>query len=159
MVKAILLAILAALLWWYFDGSRRMDEADIRASFAEDGKAMTQLQAEPLCQRMDDAFAMTMTTNGVEQQLDKDDACEDLRDSFAAFQRLGARRLPLRVETTIDEIVLAANHKSAAVKSTNVIRLGRTTLSREHVTERLIRRVGHIRTLGGEARVWIYAGE
>lgn len=159
MVKLILLALLAGLLWWYFDGSRRMDEAAIRASFAQDSEAMTQMQAEPLCQRMDEAFAMTMTTNGVEQQLDKHDACEDLRDGFETFQRLGARRLPLRVETSIDEIALAADRKSAMVKSTNVIRLGHITLSREHVTERLIRRVGHIRTLGGETRAWVYAGE
>lgn len=157
MGKVILLAILAVLGWWYFDGSRRMTEADIRASYQADQAAFSQLDAEPLCDRMHADFALVQTVNGEARQLDKAGTCADLRKSFDAMKHLGFGSMPFRVETTIEEIALAPDHKSAAVTATAVTRLANMTLMRTHGTERLIRRMGHIRSLGGESRTWAYA--
>jgi len=160
----ILLAALAILAWWYFDGSRRMTEEQIRASYHAQAEAMEQFDADKLCERMSDDFAGEETQRqggeSVELHYDKATLCKRLKLSMAGMQRIshatGGMRL-LAIELEIKSIELSTDRKHATVETVSTARLGDKTLARDRTTEHLIRRNGRILTTGGESRVWAYA--
>lgn len=166
MKKLILLAVLAGLAWWYFDGSRRLTENMVRQNYQVELEAMRNFDAPLLCKRVSDDFQATDTINSgdgpVEKHLDKQSYCHELTQSIEAMRRLShmsGGRMTLDIDTQIKSITLAANHKSASVELVSTMRLGDMTLARSRGTETLIRRNGHILSIGGEFKSWAYSGE
>lgn len=166
MKKLILLVGLAALAWWYFDGSRRLTEDMVRENYQAELTALRNFDAALLCKRVADDFQATDTINSgdgpIEKHLDKQGYCSELSQSIEAMQRLShvsRGRMTLDVNTELQSITLAANHKSASVELVSTMRLGDMTLARSRGTETLIRRNGRILSTGGEFRSWVYSGE
>jgi hypothetical protein len=166
MKKLLLLAVLAALAGWYFDGSRRITEDMVRENYQMELEAMRNFDAPLLCKRVSDDFLATDTVNSgdgpVEQHLDKQSYCHELTQSIEAMRRisgLSRGRMTFNVNTEIKSITLAANHKSAAVELVSTVKLGDMILARSRGTETLIRRNGHILSTGGEFKSWAYSGE
>ena len=161
MKKLILLAILAGLAWWYFDHSRRMTEADIRASYAADVDAMLRFDGEFLCARMSDDYAGSETSpqDDTDEHFDKAHQCQRIKQSIAAMQQLSMAtdgRLALKIDYEIKAIELSPDRKRAAVQSVSTAKLGDMTIGRDRTTDHLIRRNGRIFSIASEAKVWTY---
>ncbi len=161
--KLILLALLAGLAWWYFDASRRMTDAQIRESYAQQTEAIRQFDAESLCKRLSDDFHGSQLTQmggqSVEQTFDKKALCDQQNKSIALMKRISDASgglVALDIELEIKNIELSANRKQATVQTISTARLGDRTLSRDRTTEQLIRRDGRILSTGGESKVWAY---
>jgi ketosteroid isomerase-like protein len=161
--KLILLAVLAGLAWWYFDGSRRMTEAHIRAAYEADMDAMRRFDADAMCARLADDFSVDQTARQgdetVELHFDKPGLCRHFRQSVEAMQRLSTAtggRFALDIRQEVKDIALSADRKHATVQTVSTVRLGDMTLARDRTTEHLIRRNGRILSTGGESRVWAY---
>jgi hypothetical protein len=164
MVKLMLLAVLAGLGWWYFDGSRRLSEDDIRAAYQADLEAMQRFDADSLCARMSEDFAGEETARqGDEVQqthYDKKSLCARIRQSLTGMQQISAStrsRMGLEITLEVTSIELSTNRKEATVETVSTMRLGDMTLARDRTTEHLIRRNGRILSTGGDSRVWAYA--
>ena len=162
----VLLAILAGLAWWYFDGSRRMTEDMVRENYRAEHEALVQFDAPSLCKHLADDFQATDTVSSggdaVEKQLDRQGYCDDLTKSLEAMQRLSnvsRGRVVPEFNTEIKDITLAPNRKMASVELVTTMKLGDMTLARSRGTERLIRRNGQILSAGGEFKSWVYQGE
>ncbi|WP_201314505.1 hypothetical protein [Dyella sp. EPa41] len=161
MKKLILLAILAGLAWWYFDHSRRMTDADIRASYEADMDAMRRFDGEFLCMRMSDDYAGSETSrqDDTEAHFDKAGQCQRIKQSIAAMQQLSVAtggRLALKIDYEIKSIELSPDRKRAEVQTTSSATLGDMTIARDRTTDHLIRRNGRILSIASEARVWTY---
>lgn len=161
MKKLILLAILAGLAWWYFDHSRRMTEADIRASYEADVDAMRRFDSGFLCARMSDDYAGSETSrqDDTEEHFDKAVQCQRIKQSIAAMQQLSVAtggRLALKIDYEIKAIELSPDRKRADVQSVSTAKLGDMTIGRDRSIDHLIRRNGRILSVASEARVWSY---
>lgn len=163
MKKLILLAILAGLAWWYVDYSRRMTEADIRASYEADMDATRRFDGDFLCARMSDDFAGSETSrqdgNDAEERLDKAGQCQRIKRSIEAMQQVSVAtggRLALKIDYEIKNIELSSDRKRATVQTVSTAKLGDMTLARDRTTDHLIRRNGRILSIASEAKVWTY---
>lgn len=163
MKKIVLLVILGVLAWWYFDGSRRMSEDQIRAYYVEEVRIMTDLDKERLCLAMSDDYRLeelSHTPQGpVRMALDKEQACTIAGAAVDMFGQLGAMSngmLAPTIKHEIARIELSPDRKSATVETTSKILLGERLVSRGRFSEKLIRRVGKIKTLGGNSESWSY---
>jgi hypothetical protein len=162
----LLLAVLAGLGWWYFDGSRRMTEAQIRDAYSDEIDAILKFDADQLCARLADDFRATQSVKRgdvyVDLQQDRASHCRDIRKSMTVMQRLsnatGGLLVP-DIDTEIKNIELSSDRKQAVVEIVTTARLGDMTVTRVRGTEHLIRRNGHILSQGGEFKTWVYQGE
>lgn len=165
MKKIVLLVILGVLAWWYFDGSRRMSEEQIRAYYAEEVRIMTDLDKERLCLAMSDDYRLedlSHTPQGpVRMALDKEQACTVAGaaiDMFSQLRAMSNGMLAPTIKHEIARIELSPDRKSATVETTSKILLGERLISRGRFSEKLIRRIGKIKSLGGSSESWSYGG-
>ena len=108
MKKIVLLVILGVLAWWYFDGSRRMSEDQIRAYYAEEVRIMNDLDKERLCLAMSDDYRLedlSHTPQGpVRMALDKEQACTVAGAAVDMFSQLRAMSNGMLAPTIKHEI-------------------------------------------------------
>ncbi|OOG56315.1 hypothetical protein B0E48_09065 [Rhodanobacter sp. C03] len=166
MTKVILLVLVIAAAVWYFDFSRRMTDASIRASYQAQIDALGQFDAEPICTAMDDSYTASVTVRGSDSTPQKTHgkaaACATWTKAMHRLKLLSERTggmLEPDFDFEIKSITLTPNHKSATVEISSAMRLGNMTLSRSQSIEHLIRRNGRILSTGSEDTVWVYQGE
>jgi ketosteroid isomerase-like protein len=163
MKKLVLLVVLAALAWWYFDGSRKLSEEAIREHYQEQLEATASFDTERLCAAMADDYRVTDVSQGLQGQqkltMDKAQACDALSQSLGMFKQLsdasgGKFRLDIGYE--IKSITVSADRKSASVEGISTFKLGDRLVARTRGTDRLIRRNGKILSQGGDTKTWMY---
>lgn len=167
MRKVVLLAVFAVsagLAWWFFDGSRRMSETQVRAHYREQLEATIGFDADRICGAMDEAYMQEdvshMPDGRVEtMRFDKTQGCQTVAATLSAFRQAseasgGMLRPEFKVE--IARIDLAPDRKTATVEAITTVTVGERLLARSRGSERLIRRVGRIRSLGGRSDSWAY---
>ena len=166
MKKLVMLAILAGLLIWYFDLSRRMTEELIAEAYREQVKAFHDSNSELLCSRMSDDYRLvdvTYAPDGQESRsYDRGEACREMTTAVETFGKLSGATgglLQPTFEVEIKRIELSPDRKSATVEAVSTLRVGEMLMARTRGKDRLIRRVGRILSQGGESKTWVYAGE
>lgn len=165
MKKIVLLVVLGVLVWWYFDESRRMSEAQVREYYQEQTRIVTALEKEHLCTALADGYRledMGHTPRGpVRVTLDKDQACNVANaaiDMFAKLSAMSNGAMTPTIRYTIDRIEFSPDRKTVTVDITSKVLLGERLISRTRASETLIRRVGRIKSLGGKSESWSYGG-
>lgn len=163
MKKVVLLVVLAVLAWWYFDGSRRISEEAVRDHYMVMVTMYDEGNAEALCAQMDSDYRVVDVSFGPEdtrrQELDRDSACREVKRALKTIDRLGrvsGGLLTPDLDVQIKGVAISADRKLATVESISTMRLGDSVLVRSRATDRLVRRVGRIRSLGGESKTWVY---
>lgn len=163
MKKIVLAAVLVALSYWYFEGGRKMTEADVHAYYDASMKAASNFDSEHLCSRLASDYRTTDITykaSGTETTtLDKEDACVDAAEGLAIFRKVSeASRglLKFSMSNKVRQITLSERDKVAVVNGVTTVKLGELLVARTRYTEKLIRRNGRILSLGGDSKTWIY---
>ncbi|HEX6610948.1 MAG TPA: hypothetical protein VF051_09245 [Hyphomicrobiaceae bacterium] len=163
MKKAILLVVLAALAWWYFDGSRRLSEEAIREHYREQLEATASFDTERLCAAMAEDYRANDVSHGPQGQqkltMDKAQACDSLSQSLGMFKQLSdasGGKFLLDIAYEIKSITISADKKSASVDGLSTFKLGDRLVARTRGTDRLIRRNGTILSQGGDTKTWMY---
>ena len=166
-MRAIVLAvILAALASWYFHFGRQMTQASVGEFYQEQLDLMNRFEAEALCTTMAEEYRavdVAFSSSGTERtELDKFRACQMNEQALSEFKLMSDRTRGLLAptfSTHINSITLGDSDKLATVEGTMTVRMGEMLIARTRFTERLIRRAGTIRSLGGESKTWAYAGD
>jgi hypothetical protein len=163
MKTIVLLVILGALAWWYFDGSRRMTEEHVRAHYTEQNRIVTALDSPSACLALADDYRIEAVdrTAGRTQSvtLGRDQACDAATtalDMFGQVQAMSGGNVAPSVRHEYKRIALSADRKTATVEYSNKLLLGDRLVSRSRTTETLIRRSGRILSLGGRTESWAY---
>lgn len=166
MKKIVLAAVLVALAYWYFEGGRKMTEAQIHAHYDAGMDAVARFDSEYLCSQLAGDYRVTDTTyraSGTETTtLDKEEACKGAAEGLAGFKKLSdISRGLLKVSTSnkIRRVTLSERNKMAVVEGVTTAKIGELLVARTRYTEKLIRRNARILSLGGESKTWIYAAD
>ncbi len=163
MKTIVLLAILGALAWWYFDGSRELTEEHVRAHYAEQNRILTALEKESACTAMADDYRVRTVSHLDERaetmDFNRQQACDAMTAVFDMFGQIkavsgGALHPTLRHE--YKRITLSPDRKSATVEYSNKLLIGDRLVSRSLTSETLIRRTGRTLSLGGHSESWSY---
>jgi len=163
MKKVVLLLVLAGLAWWYFDGSRRIDDEAVRNHYKDMLAMYDENNADALCAQMGSEYRVVDVSFGPEgtrrQEHDRDSACREVRRALKTIAGLGnisGGLLTPDFDVEIKNITISDDHKLATVESVSTMRMGDAVLVRSRATDRLVRRVGRVRSLGGESKTWVY---
>lgn len=166
MKKVVLAAVLVALAYWYFEGGRKMTEAEVHAYYDAGMDAVARFDSEYLCTRLAGDYRITDITYKASDTetitLDKEDACKGAAEGLADFKKLSdASRGLLKVSTSnkIRRVTLTERNKVAVVEGVTTAKIGELLLARTRYTEKLIRRNARILSLGGESKTWIYVAD
>jgi hypothetical protein len=166
MRKVVLLAILVVLASWYFHFGRQMSQASVSGYYREQLQMMAQFEAEQLCSTMDEQYVLndvTFSSAGTRRRaFDKHQACEELKeglDDFRKLSDLSRGLLSPSFRSDIKSITLSDDAKLATVEGTSTVKMGQMLLGRTRFTEKLVRRNGTIRSLGGETKSWVYGDD
>ena len=163
----VLLVILGSVLWYFFVGSRRMDEDQVRAAYAQYFDAFHEDDGKGLCDLFDKDFAATIKTKTpagpIEEKATKSTSCENSTKFFAmkkTMEKKVGEELFFNIQYTIDEIELAPDKKSAKVLMHSEILLGteqrRYMKITETQTDTLVRQVGKMKFTSTDALISFY---
>jgi hypothetical protein len=131
MKKLILIGSIAGGLWWYFIGGRTLTEDKVRDFYQKQEVALLNRNPEELCKLLDNDFQGTGTTSsrGESQTStsNKEQACKSAEDLFKTFEMMGNKMggiVQLDHQYTIQSIEIAADKKSAIVKTNDILNVG-----------------------------------
>lgn len=161
---AVLLVVLCGLAWWFFDGSRRLSETQVRDYYREQLEATTGYDADRICTAMDEDYAQTDTAHLPDGRVetarfDKLQGCKTVLATLDAFRRTtetSGGKLRPDFQVRIEHIAIAPDRKAATVVAVTTVEVGDQLLARSRGSERLVRRLGRIRSLGGTSESWSY---
>ena len=150
------IAIVIALCvgaWYFFIGGRKLDESMVRDFYQKEAHAIYSRDAEMLCKQISRKARIesktTMMGKTVERSHNRDEACQENREAFETFSRVGERMggiLTIEYDYHIDTIEVATDRKSATVTGTNVLKMGESLLQyKTSFTQRLERELGQMR--------------
>lgn len=164
----LFLILVATAGWWYFVGGRKLDEDLVRDYYQQSQQATLLHDHVALCGMLSENFTSTSQLAMGPQHArssdsaDKAKTCDNWRDLFASWQRLGEKmggELQLDAGHEIHSIVLAADRKSAVVDVSSQLDVAGTIMNiRTRSTDQLIRRNGRVLLLRSEGTGSITSG-
>lgn len=165
MKKVVLLAVLAGLAGWYFHFSRQLDEKLVNEYYDQQLLMLTEFDGQGLCATMAEGYRSTdvaFTPDGTKRtEMDSSQGCRDLEQELAQIQRLAHATqgiLQPSYANRVQKVTFSEGDKLATVEGTVTIKMGEFLLGRTRYTEKLIRRNGKVKSLGGESKSWLYGG-
>jgi hypothetical protein len=160
-LKAIVLAILLAIGgWWYFIGGRTLTPEQVTAFYRDYEAATLNREPDKLCAMLADDFSSEAAVRVTGQPrprvdiLNKEETCESLRHTYAAWEEIGQKMggmLQLDSNYTLRNIQIAKNRKQATVEVQSSLDIGGSIMSmRSRTQDTLVRRNGKVLLLRSE---------
>jgi hypothetical protein len=165
MKKILALLVIAAAAWWYFVGSSRISEGQAVAFYRDYERAMLERKPEDLCALLADDYTGIGTVSaggqGRTDSADKEQTCENWRQLFASWEKLGAAMggmLQVNSGFELHSVNVAADHKSAEVDISTTLDVGGSLMHMaSRGTDTLVRRHGKVLMLHSEGEATVGA--
>ena len=152
MKKLVLLALVAAVAWWYFVAGRQLSEDHVKGFYRDLEVATLERRPQDLCSLLADNFESTGTVavagrvhTGAQ---DKAQTCEGYRSLYESWEKLGEKMggtLQLDSSYTIHSIAISADNKAATVDVSSSLDVAGSIMNiRSRSTDTLIRRNGKV---------------
>ena len=166
MKKVLIIALLAAVGWWYFVSSRTLTEERVNAFYGDLERATLERKPDALCEMLADDFESTGTVSAGEGSKtvsqNREQACQAYVDLYQSFDKLGEKMggmLQLDSTYQIHGITLSPDKKTATVDvSTSMDVAGSVMNIRARSTDTLIRRSGKVLMLKSEGKGSVSGG-
>ena len=167
MKTILLLIVLAGAGWWYFVGSRTINEGQVTGFYQAQQAATLERKPEVLCALLADDFSATgsiaLAGSSRNESVTRQQLCDGYVDMYAAWEKLGSAmggEVQLDSHYDIHAIEIAPDKKSATVDiSMSLDVAGNLTNMRSRSTETLVRRNGKVLLLRSEGTASVGAGE
>ena len=160
-MKAIVLVlILAAGLWYYFIGGRKMDEQMVRDYYRAQAHEVLSRNPKGQCNLLSSKLKAQLRSRiGGQVQdvtLDKAQLCKQLADQAKFFEEVGDKAggiLTIEYHYDIKNINLAGDKKSAEVNVVSTLKMGEAFMEITSVSnERLERHLGKVQMVAADAQ-------
>ena len=166
MKKVLIIALLAAVGWWYFVSSRTLSEERVNAFYGEFERASLERKPNEICDMLADDFESTGTVSAGGRShttsQNREQACKAYVDLYQSFEKLGDRMggmVQLDSSYQIHGITLSPDRKVATVDvSTSMDVAGSVMNIRSRSTDTLIRRSGKVLMLKSEGKGSVSGG-
>jgi hypothetical protein len=160
MKAIVLILILAAALWYYFVGGRKMDEQMVRDYYRAQAHEVLSRNPQGQCKLLSSKLKAHLRSRvGGQAQdvtLDKAQVCQQLADQAKFFQEVGDKAggmLTIEYQYEIRNINLASDKKSADVDVVSTLKMGEAFMEITSTSnERLERHLGRVQTVAADAQ-------
>lgn len=154
-VAALLIVLVSARA--YQASVSRLDDDLVGAYYQDHINALRRFDADTLCNMMANEYRSTetvVTDKGAQTYaIDKRRACEEARASMRMMWEISkATGAEPELKYTIGEVTFSEDRRSADVQVRGAMKIGGKLSIEFTATERLVRRLGEVRSLGGKSR-------